>query len=186
MNFYRFYIWIKRCCYCRGFGIQSPTDYRFVRYVINEHYPYYAYSDIKKLNGKFGWLSHKLGKLYFRIINYCQPNTVVNLLPDNELYDIYLRRGSSFANILHDISEGNNADLLLLAGDCGINKNVVFSIIHNNSILIIEGINNNDNARMFWKNIKYDNRVTISFDLYYVGIAMFDEKRYKQCYKINF
>lgn len=186
MIFHRFYVWIRRCRYCRGFGIQSPTDYRFVRYVINEHYPYYAYSDIKKSNTNFGWLFHKLGRLYFRIINYCQPNIVVDLLPEREFYDLYLKRGCSSATILHDLSVTCKADFLLVSGDCDINKNVLLSSLHNNSILIIEGINNNFNARMFWRSIMDDNRVTISFDLYYVGIAMFDKKRYKQSYKINF
>ena len=37
--------WLCRCKYCRGFGVQSPSAYSFIRYVINEHYPYYAYSE---------------------------------------------------------------------------------------------------------------------------------------------
>ena len=39
----RILTWIRRIRHCRGFGIQSPTDYRFVRNVINENYPYHAY-----------------------------------------------------------------------------------------------------------------------------------------------
>ena len=35
-------VWLSRIHRCRGFGIQSPTDYAFVRYVVNEHWPYYA------------------------------------------------------------------------------------------------------------------------------------------------
>ena len=40
--------WLRRIKYCRGFGVQSPTDYRFVRGVINEHAPYYLYEDLAR------------------------------------------------------------------------------------------------------------------------------------------
>ena len=38
----RYLHWLRRIKYCRGFGVQSPSAYRFIRYVINEHYPYYG------------------------------------------------------------------------------------------------------------------------------------------------
>ena len=41
-------IWLSRIGCCRGFGIQSPWAYSLVRYVINEHYPYYAYECLAK------------------------------------------------------------------------------------------------------------------------------------------
>ena len=37
------WVWLRRIGNCRGFGIQSPADYAFVRYVVNEHWPYYQY-----------------------------------------------------------------------------------------------------------------------------------------------
>ena len=44
----RYIIWLRRMSYSRGFGVQSPSAYRFIRYVISEHYPYYAYADLRK------------------------------------------------------------------------------------------------------------------------------------------
>ena len=40
--------WFRRCGYSRGFGVQSPSAYSFIRYVINEHYPYYAYQELQE------------------------------------------------------------------------------------------------------------------------------------------
>ena len=71
------WIWAKRICHSRGFGIQSPTDYRFVRYVINEHWPYYAY---ETLGLHDNWEIRKLGKLYFRLANYLSPATIINMV----------------------------------------------------------------------------------------------------------
>ncbi len=42
----RFIVWLRRVRYSRGFGVQSPWAYRFIRYVVNEHYPYYKYEHL--------------------------------------------------------------------------------------------------------------------------------------------
>ena len=69
----RWLIWLSRIHRCRGFGIQSPTDYAFVRYVVNEHWPYYAYDSLPD----DPWLTSKLGKLYFRLANWRQPTVML-------------------------------------------------------------------------------------------------------------
>ena len=69
----RYFIWFSRIHQCRGFGIQSPTDYSFVRYVINEHWPYYAYDQLDWDD----WLTSKLGRLYFRLANWKQPSMMI-------------------------------------------------------------------------------------------------------------
>ena len=66
-------VWLSRIHRCRGFGIQSPTDYSFVRYVINEHWPYYAYQQFNSDD----WLVEKLGHLYFRLANWRQPTQML-------------------------------------------------------------------------------------------------------------
>ena len=75
------WIWLKRCTHCRGFGVQSPSAYRFIRYVINEHYPYYAYEELKEHMNMLSKHQHKLGRLFFRLANFWQQIsvTVINL-----------------------------------------------------------------------------------------------------------
>ena len=58
----RLWIWLTRLTRCRGFGIQSPSAYSFVRYVVNEHYPYYAYADLTNSHPQLGKRSRKLGE----------------------------------------------------------------------------------------------------------------------------
>ena len=72
-RFRHFFVWLKRIGHCRGFGIQSPTDYWLVRYVINEHWPYYQY---ETLGTDDDWLTQKIGRLYFRIANWLQPKVI--------------------------------------------------------------------------------------------------------------
>ena len=68
----RWLVWLSRIHRVWGFGIQSPTDYAFVRYVVNEHWPYYAYEELTDKD----WLTEKLGRLYFRLANWRQPRVM--------------------------------------------------------------------------------------------------------------
>ena len=71
---FRWLVWLSRIHCCRGFGIQSPTDYAFVRYVVNEHWPYYAYDVLHEDD----WLREKLGRLYMRLANWRQPTVILS------------------------------------------------------------------------------------------------------------
>lgn len=66
----RIWVYLSRLHRSLGFGIQSPTDYAFVRYVINEHWQYYAYQQLDEQDDN--WLRRKLGRLYFRLANWRQ------------------------------------------------------------------------------------------------------------------
>ena len=164
----RWFVWLSRIHRCCGFGIQSPTDYAFVRYVVNEHWPYYAYDQFKDDD----WMRRKLGKLYFRLANWKQPS--VMLSDDYEKYWHAGCRKTRFESVVEtvelvrvDISDG-------------------FSVLdkcNEHSVLIVEGIYR-DWQR--WKEWVEDERVGVTFDLYYCGIVFFDKKRYKFYYVINF
>ena len=78
-------VWLRRIGHCRGFGIQSPTDYWMVRYVINEHWPYYQY---ETLGPNDDWLTRKMGRLCFRLANWLQPTVV-----ESSDYRDYLQAG---------------------------------------------------------------------------------------------
>ncbi len=54
------------------------------------------------------------------------------------------------------------------------------------SALILHGIHSNRETMDFWRMIQSDNRVGITFDLYYLGVVFFDTKRYKHNYIVNF
>jgi hypothetical protein len=227
-------VWLRRITHTRGFGIQSPTDYWIERYVINEHSPYYSYQTIGQNDD---WLKRKLGRLYFRIANWCQPNIIYS---DHFLE--YLHAGCQTAT-LHPLAavpgasalgvpagsftlppstftlgqrtlstEGTKAlDLRSLATigtqelqtsnfklqtsnfkvlarlDIDGNHRQQFSnlldILDQRSVLIVEGIQRD---KHFWQEIVAHQRTGVTFDLYYCGLVLFDKKRIKKNYIINF
>ena len=164
-------VWLKRIRHCRGFGIQSPSDYWLVRYVINEHWPYYQY---EMLGQDDGWLRRKLGRLYFRLANWLQPDMIVS-----DDYQDYLSAGC------HKASFGETGSLyrLALTGDYQSKMASIYNKVSSDSVLVVEGIQHH---QRFWQNLIADHRTGITFDLYYCGIVLFDKKRHKRNYIINF
>ena len=166
------FVWLSRIFHCRGFGIQSPTDYWMVRYVINEHWPYYLYDNVGENDN---WLERKLGRLYFRLSNWRQPNAV-----ETDGYQKYFQAGCK------SLKFGPSSELIRLditTDDYQKKILSIFNKVEDSTVLIIEGINKD---KRFWQFVKEDGRTSITFDLYYCGIVFFDKKRHKMHYVINF
>jgi len=167
----RAYVWLRRIGHCRGFGIQSPTDYRFVRQVINEHWPYYAYEELGRDDD---WLHRKLGRLCFRLANERQPQTIVSWAG----YHDYLQAGCRKAWL---VEEACHVDMAVVSIKTDYKR--LFQECNDQSLVVFMDI---WQYPEYWRCIIHDEQVTLSFDLYYCGIVMFDPKRKKQHYIINF
>ena len=171
------WVWIRRLAHCRGFGIQSPSDYRFERNVINEHWPYYAY---ETLGIKDDWRRRKLGQLYFRMANYLQPSVVIDLVGVED----YLRKACPKARLLSHsdhLHDGERLDMAVVPIQTEFQQ--LFGLCHNNSVVVFENIYQ---QAALWHCIEHSPMTTVTFDLYYCGIAFFDKNRSKKNYIVNF
>lgn len=164
-------VWLRRIGHCRGFGIQSPTDYWMVRYVINEHWPYYQYETLGRNDD---WLTRKMGRLCFRLANWLQPSVV-----ESNDYRDYLQAGCQKTTF------GDSSELVVmpLENDSQDRLSYIYNKVSPQSVLVVTGISK---AKKLWRQIVDDERTGITFDLYYCGIVMFDKKRSKKNYIINF
>ena len=164
-------VWLRRIGHCRGFGIQSPSDYWLVRYVINEHWPYYQY---EALGQDDDWLTRKLGRLCFRIANWRQPAVI-----ESSAYREYLQAGCRKA------VWGESSELMVLSleGDWRSRLFYIYNKVSADSVLVVTGLSK---ARDVWREIVNDERAVLTFDLYYCGIVLFDKKRDKKNYIVNF
>ena len=89
----RMIVWAWRCRHSRGFGVQSPWAYSFIRYVVNEHYPYYAYKQLESKVKAVSGPERRLCQLYFRMANYLQPRSVVDFGSPFEPFRAYVSAG---------------------------------------------------------------------------------------------
>lgn len=190
--------WLSRITHCRGFGVQSPSAYRFIRYVVNEHYPYYAYADLREEFPNIGSTDEKLCRLYFRIANYQQPMTFINIGRSDAALVAYVNAGCRKTRVIdyrdtYAVERNKPYDsipspLLFRINLKDVHREFSPCFIDNipdDSIMILEGIKGSHAAREIWKSMMNDSRTGVTFDLYYCGILFFD-KRIKQNYIVNF
>lgn len=186
-------IWLSRIGHAQGFGIQSPHDFRFVREVIGEKWPYYSYEVIGHRCRGCGRRTERQARLYFRIANYAQPGCIVSLFPDGDLWDTCMHMGCRKAR---RVTVADSAalpslplqDCCLIWVDAG-HIDAVLPRLHEltaDSVMIVHGISRDEVTAKHWRQLAQSDEARIVFDLYHCGILFFDKKRYKQYYTINY
>lgn len=148
---------LKRWSRTRGFGVQSPTDYRFVRTVITER-------DCKDEDAKRHKQKDIEGKkkaLYDRLHIYiCQKG----------------RTADGVCPILKTVS--------LTSASAQQIKDIV-EHIPENSILVAEDIYKNEHTERLWKTIIDNQKARTTYDLFHLGLALFEPKITKMHYCVN-
>lgn len=186
-------IWLRRSKHSLGFGVQSPFAFNFITDVVNEHYQYYSYDWLNNLFPSLDKKNAKLSKLYFRLANYCQPQYVINFYPESETYSNYIKAGCNKSCVITINDEYDKVDVfkidMVIMSLYGDYEDFFYSLLDKtttDSLVVVQGINRNKKTKQFWKRIIDDDRVGITFDLYYAGIVFFDKERFKQNYIVNF
>lgn len=189
----RYLHWLRRIKYCRGFGVQSPSAYRFIRYVINEHYPYYAYDELRKELPRLDSLTRKRMELYFRVANFRQASLWLDFCDRNDVIATYVGRGCYATQVrritdLQQITADDRIEVLRICPSAGCEALLEAALqqTDDHTLFIIEDIGYNDTAKRMWQKLLESDLTSVSYDLYYLGIAFFDRKRYKANYVVNF
>ncbi|MBO6287632.1 MAG: hypothetical protein J6M94_03480 [Prevotella sp.] len=177
------WVWLTRMKHCRGFGIQSPWAYRFVRYVVNEHAPYYAYKRLKDKKPS-DWLTTKRGRLLLRLANYWQPEEVYGPPLGEALVKDYLLAGCRKATFRNNMTgKPTGRWMAIVKTD---DYELLASYADEQAMMVLADIGSSKEGKRLWRHIVDDPRATATFDLYWCGIALFDPKRIKQNYIVNF
>lgn len=202
----RMHVWLTRWKRCRGFGLQSPNDYSFVRDVINEHRPYYAYLRMRNKYPSLDACRRKKYELYLRIANYRQPQKMIDMLADaGDTHDVttaacdkhddttaafhdYILAGCAQCKV---VSRNDNRQWDTSADMIRCDIDGVYTLVANDqlsqgTILLVEPSHRYSLKSSAWKRLVNAIPHGVCFDLYYCGIIIFDKKRYKQNYIINF
>lgn len=175
----------------RGFGVQSPSAYRFIRYVISEHYPYYAYDDLRREYPALDWLTRKRMELYFRLANFCRTEQMVDYASDSSLLADYVQHGCRRTRVLNVYNGVLDALHMRLVRICPLDGcedflEIALADSAQTSVFVVEDICTNPVASRMWQRLVESEKVSVSYDLYYCGIAFFDTDRHKTNYIVNF
>ena len=179
------WVWLARVRKRRGYGVHSPFAYGFLRGVLLETSPYYAYSRLAQLHP---WYQRHLltypmhcRRMLFRLANAVQPHTY-RLVGELPLERSYVAAAVPSAR---EVSEGA-AGLLVVSADEAQQALTLVPQMSPSDAMVVEGIHRNRRNRNLWRALRSDDRTGISFDLYDYGILFFDRSRTKQNYIVNF
>lgn len=177
----------------RGFGVQSPGDYRFVREVVAERWPYHAYERLAEAFPHLSRRQRRLCRLYLRISNRLQPQAAVVAERGDRVAESF-RAGCRSAKLLtHDellqkpSLPQDSAHLLWLeaqaSGDSLLRR--FLELAPWRSAIVMEGIWRSPEAQAVWRRLATHPRSTVAFDLYGCGVVFLDPKRSKCLYFVN-
>lgn len=176
-------LWLRRALHSRGFGVQSPSAYNFIRYVCTEHYPYYAYADLRRTYPHMSIARRRLLEFYFRLANRMQADTWWEAQEADPIVQHYVQAGCRRTKIRTGIGTDG---VIRLSRCCAQEIAQCIDTAQASAVLIIEGIHRNRAARQAWKKVCADKRTGVTFDLYFCGVVFFDKHRPKQNYIVNF
>lgn len=185
----RTFVWLSRIHRCQGFGVQSPSDFRFVREVVNCHRQYAEYAELDRETPNVGGLERKVCRLYFRLAASLKPAVVVNYGESSRSpSSMHMAKGCATARMSGSFDDVPQADLMRITTGDGAEQAYEQAVAKagQRSVLVIEGIKRCGKARALWRKAVGDSRTGVTFDLYYVGIVFFDKKRYKENHIVNF
>lgn len=190
----RCFVWLGRIGHRRGFGVQSPTDYRFVCDVILERLPYYKYrqlaSDFPDLDG----MARKRCQLFFRLANYCQARTFLHYGSCQDASLAYVKAGCERVLVRDGAGKGAQVTLpetpfLACAPAAAPSREWwewLLAAASDDSVIVVEGIKEGKKEREAWRWLTENDRASVTYDLYDCGIIITAKRRYKKNYIINF
>lgn len=181
----------------KGFGVQSPSAYHFIKFVVGESWPYYCYQDIE---AKYSSLPHhqqNLLKLLFRLSNFWQADYAFMDDKDGLVAEM-IALGCGKTAIRYDdgfdfkvgsryiykirCRKGCLAALIAFVEDqCKDDAHECLSRV----MLIVDGINVDDDAKREWVEIQLSEWTVRTFDVVDFGIVFFEGKRLKEHYFID-
>ncbi len=171
-------VWLMRVRHRKGYGVHSPFAFDFVTNVLYNGECYYAYEEMDRTlrwwqRGRVRSMRH----LLFRLANYRRPHTVYCAGMDEETMKVVCY-GCREARTMNPEENAAVADMLLLGRADGRD----LQYMGEGSMVVLWNLRRQRGA---WQRLQEDKRVTVTFDLYDVGVAFARGDLNKQHYIIN-
>lgn len=172
----------------RGYGVHSPFMFNLILKVIRDKEKVYTYPEEGEINGNIGHKERKFYRLLYRLVTYLQVKKVAYAgdRPENLLS--YLSVLSSTIEInCNKTEELMNADFVylshntrsLLQGE--VARFIAMAEKRRCCIVVTEIYKNGFNGYL-WRQLR--RRATVTIDMMWYGILIFDEKLQRGTYNL--
>jgi hypothetical protein len=186
---------LYRYLFCRkGYGVHSPFVYDLITDVIEEKRPYYCYEQLKrkylasgKRNNKY--LSRRKYELLFRMANKFKPATSLVIADDSGLSALYV---TAFSKDARCVSVGGSDacdygdekyDLIVCSRFSQDTVSKLLECTRDNTVMIVSGIRKSEVERRLWLDVCGCSKVSVTIDLYSMGVVFFHPKLHRKTYK---
>ena len=195
--------WIRRRRNTLGYGVQSPSDFYFVRHVLRETLPYYAYEALHEAVGTHDTSctprDEAVLRLLFRLANHVRPATILHVGCDTPLIAYSMQLACPKARVIGIAGDGGHdqleealqvlgtVELMHIAHTHHYRELVQQAMPHMRSktLLIMEGIDIDKAKHAWWEELRQSPLTGVSYDLGSMGLLFFDKNRYKDTYWVS-
>jgi hypothetical protein len=173
-------------------GTHSPFVYQLVDKVIYDFRAKKVYDEVeasRKSGSKA--LSPKLAQLVYRLVADCEPNNIVELGRVDDITNHYLQNAAPAAKFYNLENSPNQLDSILIinaqsADDILNCFELILPKAHDGTMMIITDIYRNEEVKRAWASIKADQRVSVTIDLFVIGLVYFRKGQVKEDFLIRF
>jgi hypothetical protein len=180
------------------FDIHSPFVYKIYSEILKDKTDYQEYNTLlEKMMVRNSRVSIKYDRLLFRLTRYFRPKTILTLGTMDEIGRSYLAMGSPCSHIIDfpdnpgSLADFGLIDMIFVAGDH--RKDVLLDYffrimqhIHNDSVLIFSNIHGSKETHEAWKEIKNHPSITLTIDLFRMGLVFCKEELSKEDFILRY
>ncbi len=170
-------------------GVHSPFVYNLVTrcfYNTEKRKAYIAIQSIYKKAGIKIPVRYRTAKLLNRILPYFEIKTGL-VLTDSKVISEIISIDNS-VKIDHNIQSKNNYDMIYLdmnQSQSYFDIELMLSIIHNDSVIILNSIYKSEDNIMLWKTIQEHPKITVTIDTFYLGFVFIRNEQAKENFTIR-
>jgi len=183
-------------------GVHSPFVYKLIDTVIYDYKDQKVYHEAEALNisgRETGGLKPKVNQLIYRLAAYFNPATIIEVGTANSITTFYLQKAAPGARVyiienddkIAGVSEAT-VDMILFNSDKCKNEMLNYFELclpktHKDTMLVFTGIYQSRETKQVWTQIKAHPRVTLTIDLFWVGLVFFKSGRAeKEHFKVKY
>lgn len=177
------FVRLRRMPRTRGFGVQSPSAYRFLRDVVSSKGRYAVINMPLETRDASERSRLILFQFYARLARFTQAKRwFVSKRLVSDALKAYVCAGHHAA-VVSPVLDDSGVYVVDITEEYVVEA--VLNQASASDLLIVEGIHRSATAREKWQQIMADRRTGVCFDLYKAGVVCFDLKKFKTSYRVN-
>lgn len=193
---------LKRFWHRKGYGVHSPFAFNFLTSVVYERGAYYAYRELERRHPVAAFHGHrhavKCRQFLFRLANYVHPDIIrvighvgvaeVDYMSAGCRSAVLLRNGAGEVRALSADGSVPPTELVWIGADVPFSdwNSLVSRPVARHTVCVFSGIYESEAAERAWEDVKRQEAVVVTFDLYDYGLVFFDRSKQRQHYVIKF